>query len=38
MTDNTNNNVSAPDGYYDEDANGSKEDFDLSFLDDESEK
>jgi len=27
-----------PDGYYDEDANTSKQDFDLSFLDDESEE
>ena len=37
MTDNTKDNTS-PDGYYDEGANCSKEDFDLSFLDDESEK
>lgn len=29
---------SEPDGYYDEDTNTSKEDFDLSFLDDESEE
>lgn len=27
-----------PDGYYDEDTNTSKEDFDLSFLDEESEE
>ena len=27
-----------PDGYYDEDTNTSKEDFDLSFLDDKSEE
>lgn len=31
-------NNTSPDGYYDEDANTSKEDFDLSFLDDESEE
>ena len=29
--------VKSTDGYYDEDASCSKEDFDLSFLDDESE-
>lgn len=29
------NNTPEPDGYYDEDTNTSKEDFDLSFLDDE---
>lgn len=33
----TDNNTPA-DGYYDEDAKSSKEDFDLSFLDDESEE